>query len=94
MRRTFAVCALAAVLALTGCAGRGRARSDLRPAGNTSSQTQQKTATSTHSASTSAAGNPSADLAAVDSDLSVLDKQLSILNTQLTDADKAADDDN
>jgi negative regulator of sigma E activity len=92
MRRTLAVCALAAVLALTGCAGRGRAHADLQPAGHT---TAQQTAPAAKPATSAAkSDDTAADLVAVDSQLNGLDKQLSNLNTQLTDADKAADDDN
>ena len=95
MRRTLAVCALAAVLALTGCAGRGQARSDVQPAGTTSTQAHQSTsAKSTSSSTKTGADDATADLAAVDSQLNGLDKDLSNLNAQITDADKAADDDN
>ncbi len=94
MRRTLAVCALAAVLALTGCAGRARQHADLQPAGTTTSQQPGSTPAATTAPATATSDDIAADLATVDSQLNGVDKQMSNLNTQITDADKAADDDN
>jgi hypothetical protein len=94
MRRTLAVCALAAVLALTGCAGRAGLHADLQPAGTSTSQQTGSTPAATTAPATATSDDIAADLAAVDSQLSGVDKQMSNLNTQITDADKAADDDN
>ena len=95
MKRVLGAVAIAAVLALTGCAGHGRGNSGLSSTDQTH-VTSGQPATAHHDAAPTGAGSAStaARLASIDGELNGIDSSLSSIDSNITAADKAGDDDN
>jgi hypothetical protein len=96
MKRVLGAVAIAAVLALTGCAGHGRGNSGLSSTDQTHVTSGQPATSTTTTPPTVGAGNAStaARLTSIDDELNGIDSSLSSIDSNITAADKAGDDDN